>query len=695
MIRQIALFLCTPLLFIQPGFSQIQLTLGNDTSSTIKPLLGVNAGPQPQGESTFDLTSVYKTAGVTMIRVHDYPSAFEMSTMYPNQSADPAKDSSYNWTTSDTAFQKIIDGGFEPYIRIGDSASSPKPVTNTPNWAAAAVVVIRRYSDSARWGRNAIRFVEIYNEPDNPTFWNAGGPAFQQLYITTSKAIKAAFPAIKVGGCGFTQTSFQFQGGGGFVRSFLAAANAAGAPLDFLSWHTYSNNPADYVTGAQYFRGLAVQYGYPNAESILSEWNTDFEGPSGADANLRTGARGSSILTADWINLQSTDVVYAHLYRGPDSSPNLTTFYGMWYTDGRPKPAALALTLFSQVARYSTKTDVTSSSADLSVLAAKNSAGERVVLIANNTASASSWKISGNTGQNTIYKLQEISGSAASITSATLSSLASAIPAYGVQMVTLTASGPPSLITGVGGAGNSVPAVTTITPNGYFTIYGSGFAASGTSRFVQSSDIVNNTFPTNLGGVCVNVGSDRAFLRYVSATQINALTPAVSQTSVPVSVVLNCGTASETISASVNVSVAAAAPEFLYWIANANGQNPVIATQSLTGTYLGAAGLLAGSTFSPAKAGDLITLYGISFGATTPAQVPGVASSVVARLTNGATVTVGGVNAAVSYAGISPGNVGLYQINITVPSGLSAGSQPVTATLNGLKAAAGGTLAIQ
>jgi uncharacterized protein (TIGR03437 family) len=42
---------------------------------------------------------------------------------------------------------------------------------------------------------------------------------------------------------------------------------------------------------------------------------------------------------------------------------------------------------------------------------------------------------------------------------------------------------------------------------------------------VATSDLVNNTLPTSLGGVSVQINGKAAFLQYVSATQINVLAP--------------------------------------------------------------------------------------------------------------------------------------------------------------------------
>jgi uncharacterized protein (TIGR03437 family) len=246
----------------------------------------------------------------------------------------------------------------------------------------------------------------------------------------------------------------------------------------------------------------------------------------------------------------------------------------------------------------------------------------------------------------------------------------------------LTPVGGPS-VTSVVGAGLSTPAVTSISPNGLFTIFGSGLAAAPAG--LTSSEIVNNELPTNLGGTCVQGGSSQWGLFYVSPGQINALAGDVpSSGTVPVSVITNCGTANPVATPAVNVPVAAAAPEFLYFVDNANGQNPVAAIQAVSGAYVGAPGLIAGAGFTPAKAGDVLTAFGVGWGATTSSATPGTIASAAAVLSNPYLLTLGGKTATVSYAGLSPGFAGLYQINFTVPSGLAAGNQALLLTVNGI-----------
>jgi len=237
--------------------------------------------------------------------------------------------------------------------------------------------------------------------------------------------------------------------------------------------------------------------------------------------------------------------------------------------------------------------------------------------------------------------------------------------------------------------------VTAISSNGYFTIFGTNFAPPGTSRQLASSDIVNGSLPTNLGSTCVNVGPARAFLSYLSPTQVNAIAPSLPATGlVALSVVTNCATPNEITSPVVNVRVAAATPEFLYWQQNTNGQDPVIAVDAVHGDYIGPPGLIPGLTFKAATAGDVLTIYGISFGQTGSGPAPGLIPSAADSVTPGYSVTIGGTSASVSYVGVTPGSAGLYQVNVTVPAGLAPGNHSIVLTVNGASSPVGAFIAI-
>jgi uncharacterized protein (TIGR03437 family) len=147
----------------------------------------------------------------------------------------------------------------------------------------------------------------------------------------------------------------------------------------------------------------------------------------------------------------------------------------------------------------------------------------------------------------------------------------------------------------------------------------------------------------------------------------------------------------------ISAPTLAATPEFLFWVKNATGTNPVIAVNAVTGAYVGAAGLIPGVSFAPAKPGDYLTIYGISFGATNPAVAPGAAPSAIAPVAN-ATVTFGTSPlpaANLIYVGVSPGTAGLYQVNIQVPAGLADGDYPLTLNLGSFSTPMGAYLTVK
>jgi uncharacterized protein (TIGR03437 family) len=78
---------------------------------------------------------------------------------------------------------------------------------------------------------------------------------------------------------------------------------------------------------------------------------------------------------------------------------------------------------------------------------------------------------------------------------------------------------------------------------------------------------------------------------------------------------------------------------------------------------------------SPAHPGDYILIFATGLGAVTPSPPTGVAAiaSPLSRLYVYPTATIGGVPAPVYFAGLAPGFVGLYQVNVQVPPGVAPG----------------------
>jgi len=97
-------------------------------------------------------------------------------------------------------------------------------------------------------------------------------------------------------------------------------------------------------------------------------------------------------------------------------------------------------------------------------------------------------------------------------------------------------------------------------------------------------------------------------------------------------------------------------------------------------------------TTQPAQPGETILLYGTGFGPTSPALPTAQLVTTPAVLANSVQVTIGGVTAAVVYAGLV--EPGLYQLNVTVPT-LSNGDAPVVATIGGVSSQTGVSVTVQ
>lgn len=92
---------------------------------------------------------------------------------------------------------------------------------------------------------------------------------------------------------------------------------------------------------------------------------------------------------------------------------------------------------------------------------------------------------------------------------------------------------------------------------------------------------------------------------------------------------------------------------------------------------------------NPAVAGSVIQVFATGLGPTTPQVKTGEAAPAnpVAVLVpeTQLTASIGGLPAEILFQGLAPGFVGLYQVNLRVPSGVPSGDVPLALTANGLR----------
>ena len=86
--------------------------------------------------------------------------------------------------------------------------------------------------------------------------------------------------------------------------------------------------------------------------------------------------------------------------------------------------------------------------------------------------------------------------------------------------------------------------------------------------------------------------------------------------------------------------------------------------------------------------GGYIEMFLTGFGPTNPPVPTGAAppSDTLALIPN-VTATIGGQSVTVQFAGLTPGLVGLGQVNLQIPTGLTPGKYPVLIRIGGVASA--------
>jgi uncharacterized protein (TIGR03437 family) len=202
-----------------------------------------------------------------------------------------------------------------------------------------------------------------------------------------------------------------------------------------------------------------------------------------------------------------------------------------------------------------------------------------------------------------------------------------------------------------------------VAPGSWVEIYGSNLAA--TTRGWTGADFSGNSAPTSIDGVQVSIGGENAFVAYVSPGQVNAQLPSDIAIGGPLQILVTYGGVS---SAPVNVTVNATEPGPLAPTAFQVEGNQYVAALLPDGTYAMPTGAVAGVNSRPAVPGETITMYGIGFGSVTPAFLAGQIVTQPNQLMLPLQIMFGQTAAQVSYSGLAPNLVGLYQFNVVVPA---------------------------
>jgi uncharacterized protein (TIGR03437 family) len=222
------------------------------------------------------------------------------------------------------------------------------------------------------------------------------------------------------------------------------------------------------------------------------------------------------------------------------------------------------------------------------------------------------------------------------------------------------ASVAPPTITSVTSAADGT---SPVAPGGLISVNGSNLGPTN----LASSEI---PLPTALANSCLTVNGQPIPIIFVSPTQINAQLPFQAEGDVTLIVDTPGG-----VSPNFNLVIQPTAPAvFLSGVAGPETNLP---------TVVRAANNLLATDSNPVQRGDSLVIYLTGLGQTNPFGTAGQPSAMASVLAQ-PTVLLGGQNLPVSYAGLSPGEVGVYQINVTVPNSTPEGLDvPLTITQGG------------
>jgi uncharacterized protein (TIGR03437 family) len=213
---------------------------------------------------------------------------------------------------------------------------------------------------------------------------------------------------------------------------------------------------------------------------------------------------------------------------------------------------------------------------------------------------------------------------------------------------------------------NQFGAAARFASGSWIEIYGQNFAPE---LRTWDGGFQGDNAPTALGDLSVTINGRAAPIAFANSGQINVQAPEDPATG-PVQIIVRRGADQSDAFVLTKSAEAPAlyAPSFL----NLNNRQFVGAFFPNSTTFAGSFPGVAGIQSRVARPGDTLIFYGVGFGAVRPQGTGSI--PVAGRIVRELNQTVkpvrfrfGQAEGAVSYSGLAPNFIGLYQFNVTVP----------------------------
>jgi xylan 1,4-beta-xylosidase len=205
----------------------------------------------------------------------------------------------YDWAKIDQLYDDLLVRHIKPFVELGftpkalatsensifywhGNTSHPKP----DGWRDLVDAFVRHVE--SKYGKDEVRtwYFEVWNEPNLSGFWEGGDQkAYFELYDLTARTVKTVDPKLRVGG--------PSTAGAAWVPEFLAHIKISGAPVDFVTTHTYGvqggfldeNGKSDtkldlspdaITADVRHVREQISASAFPGLPLYFTEWSTSY-----------------------------------------------------------------------------------------------------------------------------------------------------------------------------------------------------------------------------------------------------------------------------------------------------------------------------------------------------------------------------------------------------------------------------------
>ena len=273
----------------------------------------------------------------------------------------------YDWSGIDRLYDSLLARRIRPFVELGFTPEALKTSDNSifwwhgntshprpEMWRALVDKFVRHLE--ARYGRTEVErwYFEVWNEPNLDGFWEkADQPAYFALYDLTARTVKAVDPHLRVGG--------PATAGAAWIPEFLDHVAKSGAPIDFVTTHSYavdggfldekgqsdtklSESPDSIVGDVRKVRAQIDASRFAHLPLYFTEWSTSYTPRDPVHDSyvsapwILTKLKGSQGLLQGMSYWTYSDIFYES---GPPPSPFHGGF-GLMNVNGVRKPAWFA-----------------------------------------------------------------------------------------------------------------------------------------------------------------------------------------------------------------------------------------------------------------------------------------------------------------------------------------------------------------